>query len=283
MIRKYKIHLDMKSETKIPDMKFFSTDENNAFIEVYLTNANKHYNLIDHKIVCYVKMPNGKVSTLPISIVNSFGGIVLIKIKQSCLDLLGTHEAQLNISFNGMQHTTQSFSFTVYEGLDGGDSPEELEARVDELEERTTNIESEIFKMYSNDKIDNLLDNLRDELSVETANNYINNKLFSETVVLKADVDDVYSKEEIDEQLNEIRDIYASDIELAEGLAKLEATVDIKLSEVSTGVENLYQYTNQNFVAIHEILLDMSKKIDSMYVPELSDEEIEDMIGSIEW
>ena len=282
MIRKHKIHLDLKSVTNIQDLKFYSTDENNTFIEVYVTNGRQHYNLIDHKVMCYVKTPLGKTTTLPVSVVNAFGGVVLIKVKESCLSLLGTHECQLSIEYNGRKHTTQSFHFTVWEGLDGS-SPLELEDRVDELEERVTTVESEIFQMYSNDKIDDLLSDLRDELSVETSNNYVNNRMFKDTIILKADVDNVYSKEEIDEQLNEIRDIYASDIELAEGLAKLEATVDVKLSEVSTGVENLYQYTNQNFVAIHEILLDMSKKIDSMYVPELSDEEIDDMINSIDW
>lgn len=283
MIRKYKIHLDLKSETNVDDMRFYSTDKNNAYIEVYLTNGRQHYNLTDHKVMCYVKTPQGKVTTLPVSIINSFGGVVLISIKESCLNLLGTHECQLSIEFNGMKCTTQPFTFSVVEGLNGGASESDLEDRVDELEDRVTNVEAEMFKSYSNQKIDSMLSDLKDELTVETSNTYVNNRMFKDTIILKADIDNVYSKTEMNEMLDEIRDIYASDEELAEGLANLKDTIDVKMGELSTGVASLYQYTNENFVAIHEILLDMSKKIDSMYVPELSEEEIDDMINSIDW
>lgn len=199
-----------------------------VLFKITVTENKVPKNITNSKISLLVVKGDGTITrqTDDIEIINGSSGLIDILLKTSCLDVEGIYMAQLSISDEDESIRTNKFVYFVNGIIDGDvivDAQDkisvldELERKIDELNDKI--IENEGFSGDYNDLINKPL--------IDVNKEYVDSELDK-----KANVLDVYTKDEVDENIiNSINlnkpnlDIYAKTSDLYNKVDKIDGKV----------------------------------------------------------
>ena len=199
-----------------------------VLLKITITENKIPKNITNSKISLLVVKGDGTITrqTDDIEIINGSSGLIDILLKTSCLDVEGIYMAQLSISDEDESIRTNKFVYFVNGIIDGDvivDAQDkisvldELERRIDELNDKI--LESNGFSGDYNDLINKPI--------IDVNKEYVDIELDK-----KANVLDVYTKDEVDENIiNSINlnkpnlDIYAKTSDLYDKVDKIEGKV----------------------------------------------------------
>ena len=199
-----------------------------VLLKITVTENKVPKNITNSKISLLVVKGDGTITrqTDGIEIINGSSGLIDILLKTSCLDVEGIYMAQLSISDEDESIRTNKFVYFV-NGIIDGDVIVDAQDKISVLDELERKIDELNDKIIENDGFSGDYNDLINKPLIDVNKEYVDSELDK-----KANVLDVYTKDEVDENIiNSINlnkpnlDIYAKTSDLYNKVDKIEGKV----------------------------------------------------------